>query len=95
MGDIIVGLLAPILASRYARAPVKYRGPVLAWNVFGLADLVVAVAAGALSAPSVLQVVATEPPNELITLFPLVIIPIFFVPALDPPAHRVAHEVAA
>lgn len=78
VGDIIVGLLAPFVALAYARAPRRNEGLVTAWNVFGLLDLVVAVAAGFLTSPSIL--VSYDPPNELISIFPLVLIPVFLVP---------------
>ena len=39
----LVGLLAPFVALAYARDPSGSAGWVLAWNVLGIADLVVAV----------------------------------------------------
>lgn len=77
-GDIIVGLSAPIVALAYARDAAQSRGLVTTWNVFGLLDLVVAVAAGFITSPSTL--LTYEPPNELISAFPLVLIPIYLVP---------------
>ena len=80
LGDLAVGLLAPLVAWRYARAPSVNAGTVLAWNTFGLADLVVAVATGFMTAPSPFQVFAHDAPNVLIDAFPLVLIPVFLVP---------------
>src|SRR5437660_6798276 len=58
IGDVIVGVLAPVVAVAYARV-LNNRGIRLrAWNLLGLADLVVAVATGFLSSPSQLQLVA-------------------------------------
>ena len=50
------------------------------WNWFGIGDLAIAVATGFISAPSLLQPFAVEPPNLLISLFPLVLVPVFLVP---------------
>jgi hypothetical protein len=52
----------------------------LRWNLLGIADLIVAVSTGFLTAPSAFQMFAFEPPNELISMFPLVLIPTFLVP---------------
>jgi hypothetical protein len=80
LGDLAVGLLAPVVAWAYARHPSEHTGSVLAWNLFGIADLVVAVATGFLTAPSPFQLLALDAPNVLIDRFPLVLIPVFLVP---------------
>ena len=51
-----------------------------AWNLLGIADLIVAVATGFLTSPSRFQMFALGAPNELIAAFPLVMIPVFLVP---------------
>ncbi len=51
-----------------------------AWNLLGIADLIVAVTTGFLTSPSPLQVLALDRPNELISWFPLAMIPVFLVP---------------
>lgn len=79
-GDVVVGLLAPVVALAYARDPHRHSGTVRAWNLFGIADLVVAVATGFLTAPSPFQLFAFDAPNELITAFPLVLVPAYLVP---------------
>ena len=53
---------------------------VRAWNLLGIADLVVAVTTGFLSSPSPFQMLAFDRPNELISAFPLAMIPVFLVP---------------
>ena len=78
VGDIIVGLLAPIVALAYARDTRGNAGLVNAWNVFGILDLVVAVSTGFVTSPSTLF--TYQPPNELISAFPLVLIPVYLVP---------------
>jgi len=79
-GDVAVGLLAPAVAVAFARGMRGSRGLVRAWNVLGLADLLVAVTTGFLSSPSALQSFAFDKPNTLVTAFPLVMIPVFLVP---------------
>ena len=78
LGDILVGLLAPLVALAYARRPEENAGRVAAWNIFGLIDLAIAVSAGFITAPSPLF--TYEPANTLISIFPLVLIPTFLVP---------------
>lgn len=80
LGDFTVGLMAPIVAWTYARNPAVRGNSVRAWNILGLADLAVAIATGFMTAPSPLQLFAFDRPNELISAFPLVLIPVFLVP---------------
>jgi hypothetical protein len=79
-GDVLAGVLAPIVAIAYRRGPRENADLVAAWNLFGLADLVVAVTAGFLTSPSAFQLFAFDLPNELVSQFPLVLIPVFLVP---------------
>ena len=53
-------------------------GRVTAWNVLGILDLVVAITTGFITSPSTLF--SYEPPNELIAIFALVLIPVYLVP---------------
>jgi hypothetical protein len=78
VGDLIVGLLAPVVALAYARDARRNAGLVTAWNIFGILDLVVAVTTGFITSPSTLF--NYQPPNELISVFPLVLVPVYFVP---------------
>lgn len=80
VGDIAVGLLAPVVAAAYARNPRAAAGRLRAWNLLGITDLVVAVTTGFLSSPSQFQLFAFDRPNLLISAFPLVMIPVFLVP---------------
>lgn len=75
VGDVIVGLLAPVVGMAARR-----EGVLRAWNLLGLADLLVAVTTGFLTSPSPLQLLSLGQPNELISAFPLVLIPVFLVP---------------
>jgi hypothetical protein len=53
---------------------------VWAWNLFGIADLVIAIATGFLTSPSPLQLFAFSIPNEIISAYPLVLVPVYLVP---------------
>jgi hypothetical protein len=80
VGDVLVGLLAPVVGIAYMRRSRGSAGLLLAWNLFGIADLVVAVTTGFLTSPSPVQLLALDRPNELITSFPLAMVPVFVVP---------------
>jgi hypothetical protein len=80
IGDIAIGLLAPIVGFAYARAPRDAAGLVGAWNVFGILDLVLAVTTGFMTAPSFLQPIAVQPNSDLMTVLPMVLIPVYLVP---------------
>ena len=80
IGDVIVGLFAPFAAAAYARGSDGVSATVRRWNFAGLTDLVVAVTTAFLSSPSQFQLVAFDRPNNLISMFPLVMIPAFLVP---------------
>jgi len=80
VGDVIVGLLAPVVGIAYMGGVRGSTGLLRAWNLLGIADLVVAVTTGFLTSPSPLQLLALDRPNELISSFPLAMIPAFLVP---------------
>ena len=80
VGDVIVGLLAPVVGIAYARGARGSAGLLRAWNLLGIADLLVAVTTGFLTSPSPLQLLALDRPNQLISSFPLAMIPVFLVP---------------
>jgi hypothetical protein len=80
VGDVLVGVFAPLVALRYARRPLETVRRAVAWNVLGLIDLTVAVGMGFLTSPSPLQLLAFDAPNELIGVFPLALVPVFLVP---------------
>ena len=80
VGDVLVGLLAPLVAIRFARRPAATVALAVAWNVLGLIDLVEAVAMGFITSPSPMQLLAFDAPNELITAFPLALVPVYLVP---------------
>jgi hypothetical protein len=80
VGDVIVGLLAPVVGIAYARRSQSAAGLVRAWNLLGVGDLIVALTTGFLTSPSPLQMLAFDTPNVLINAFPLAMIPVFLVP---------------
>jgi len=79
-GDVIVGVLAPFVGIAYARRSRNAAALVRAWNRFGIVDLIVAVATGLLTSPSPFQMFALGAPNQLISAFPLAMVPVFLVP---------------
>ena len=80
VGDIAIGLTAPVVGLAYARAPREAAGFVRAWNVLGILDLIVAVSTGFLTAPSLFQPIDVEPTSDLMTVLPMVLIPVYLVP---------------
>lgn len=80
IGDVGVGLAALAIGiNAFAGRPPRWR-TALQWNLFGIADLIIALGTGFLSSPSPFQIFALDRPNELISVFPLVLIPTFLVP---------------
>lgn len=80
LGDMIVGMTAPWMILALVRRPgFAASSAFIRWNLFGIADLVVAVSIGALSASF-----ATGTPGEISTApmatLPLLLIPGFLVP---------------
>ena len=80
IGDVIVGLTALLIAWTYRKSEAPPSSVVRSWNSFGIADLTVAVATGFMTSPSALQFAAFDLPNQMITDFPLVLVPVFAVP---------------
>jgi hypothetical protein len=70
VGDFVTGLLAPFVASAVARRRPASRALAIAWNIFGIADLVVAP----------LSAVLTQAPA--LDLYPMSLVPLFIGPPL-------------
>ena len=79
-GDMAIGLTGLIIGINAARRGQLLPRTVLRWNLFGIADLIIALATGLLTSPSPLQRFAFDHPNQLISTFPLILIPTFLVP---------------
>jgi hypothetical protein len=78
IGDILVGVTAPWVA-RGVDTP-RGRRRAIVWNLFGIADLIVAVGLGILTSPGPTQVFRTVPTSEFMTHFPMALVPTFLVP---------------
>jgi hypothetical protein len=76
----VVHVLAPVVALAYARGVAGRDVLVRGWNVLGLLDLAVAITTGFLTSPSAFQAFSFDAPNELVSAFPLVMVPVFAVP---------------
>ncbi len=76
-GDVLVGLLALPVALLLRSGARGGRAAAQAWNVLGIADLLVAIAIGALTTSGRLPVAT---PNTATRSYPLVMIPAFAVP---------------
>jgi hypothetical protein len=81
-GDMFIGATALPLAWAVMRFGARVRPLVLLWNALGVADLVVALTLGPLSAPGPLQVFVGPPDSSPMTTLPWLIIPGFLVPIL-------------
>ena len=68
IGDVTTGLLAPFVAYAWYSGKPYARGVAIAWNLFGMADLVNAVALGALTGGG----------GGIV--FPIVLVPVYGVP---------------
>jgi hypothetical protein len=80
LGDIAIGVTAPWLLTVLLRQPsFAASRTFVIWNLFGILDLVVAPATGALSAMGVAGA-DTGVTNSPMAQMPLVLIPAFFVP---------------
>jgi hypothetical protein len=80
VGDLLVGISAPVVASVVRRRSSLAGLAATLWNVFGLIDLVTGVTFGFLTSPSPLEQLARERPNIMITTFPMVLLPAIIVP---------------
>jgi hypothetical protein len=69
VGDVVTGLLAPFVAYWWLTGKPYARAAAIAWNLFGMADLVNAVTLGALTGGGGGGIV-----------FPIVLIPVYAVP---------------
>ena len=80
IGDILVGVSAPFVAILYYLKKPYSKKLAIVWNIIGIADLVIAVSVGILGFPRPVQFLPLAPSTEPLSLFPLVIIPLFAVP---------------
>jgi hypothetical protein len=81
-GDIFASAAALPIAWLLIRFGRRVAPLVFVWSVIGIADLVTAIALGALSAPGPLQAFAGPPTSAIMTTLPWLIVPGFLVPSL-------------
>jgi len=80
LGDVATAMAAPFVCLALIRRPAFSASPLfLAWNLFGILDLVVAIGNGGLTAYRIARgfVAGTMAP---VAQLPLALIPAFFVP---------------
>jgi hypothetical protein len=80
IGDVLVALGALVMAGLWSSGAGLRESLAVFWNILGLADLVIAVGTGFLSAPTRFQLLALDAPNVLVGHYPLVLVPAFAVP---------------
>ncbi|HLC53861.1 MAG TPA: hypothetical protein VJK03_04935 [Candidatus Nanoarchaeia archaeon] len=80
IGDIIVGVSAPLVAWAYYKQKPYARNLAITWNILGILDLIIALSVGFLGFPRPVQFAPLAPTTEALSLFPLAIIPLFAVP---------------
>ena len=80
-GDIAVGITAPFIALAFDSRQIRFRRTFIAWNIFGILDLIVATTLGILSSQSSSFGLLDQGVTiRLITILPLSLIPTFAVP---------------
>ena len=80
IGDVATACLAIIVAIQLAKQTTGANRSAFVWNLFGVADLVVALAMGALTSPGRAHLFSLDAPNLFVSSYPLVMIPTFAVP---------------
>lgn len=80
-GDMITGIAAPIVALIYLKKIPFSKILAILWNVFGVLDLVMSITLGVLLAfPAPFQVFPVTLTTETMTIFPMVLVPVYAVP---------------
>src|SRR6266567_7493950 len=80
-GDVLTGLFAVPAALALATGAAEGRKAAILWNIFGLADLAVAITLGMIISPGPFQLIVPEGPRMAIDAFPNVLTPAFVVPS--------------
>lgn len=80
IGDVLTGVMALPVAFHVARQGHNWRRAGIAWNLFGIADLISALTLGFLTSPGPLQMLALGHPNLVASTYPTVLTPFFVVP---------------
>jgi hypothetical protein len=81
IGDVLTGLFAAPAAVAVATGAARGRRAAMIWNIFGLADFVVAIAMGMITSPGPLQLIVPSAPSIGVGTYPGVLTPAFVVPS--------------
>jgi hypothetical protein len=81
IGDMTIGFTAPLVAWAFRRGKIS-SGAFVGWQIAGIADLVIAVATGALSSNSKFGLAAHGVTSRMMGLLPMSLIPTFGVPLM-------------
>jgi len=80
-GDVLTGLFAVTAATALASGTAEGRKAAVLWNIFGLADFVVAITLGMIITPGPFQLIVPQGPNVGLDGYPNVLTPAFVVPS--------------
>jgi hypothetical protein len=81
IGDALTGMFALPVAMAVATGTAEGRRAAIIWNLFGLADLAVAITLGMITSPGPLQLVVSSVPSIGSAGYPAVLTPAFTVPS--------------
>jgi hypothetical protein len=79
-GDVLTGLFAVPAAIALAAGTAEGRKAAVHWNIFGIADLVVAITLGMIITPGPFQLIVSNGPSIGLDGYPNVLTPAFVVP---------------
>jgi hypothetical protein len=79
-GDVLTGLFAVSAAIALATGTAEGRKAAILWNIFGLADLAVAIILGMIISPGPFQLIVQNGPSIGLDSYPNVLTPAFVVP---------------
>jgi hypothetical protein len=80
-GDVLTGLFALPAAMALASGTADGRKAAILWNIFGVADFVVAITLGMIITPGPFQLIIPQGPNVGLDGYPNVLTPAFVVPS--------------
>jgi hypothetical protein len=80
-GDVLTGLFAVPAALALAAGTAEGRKGAIFWNIFGLADLAVAITLGMIMSPGPFQLIIPDGASMAVDTFPNVLTPAFVVPS--------------
>jgi hypothetical protein len=80
-GDVLIGLFAVPAAIAVATGTAQGRRAAIIWNMFGLADFVVAITLGLITSPGRFQLIVPNVSGIGVGAYPDVLTPAFVVPS--------------